>query len=127
MAGPNRSGVTVEGAAETRRAFRRAADRADRIDREDEDAARVVERDAVRRVPVDSGALRATIRVVEVMDAAAVIAGSDVVPYAGVIHHGWPARGIAAQPYLDDRRRDEVAEFYEDEVRDLVRQFDRDA
>lgn len=127
MAG-SKAGVKVDGVAETRRAFRRAADNAGDIGEGDREAARIVERDAVRRVPVRSGDLRGTIRTVALDGGgAAVVAGSSTVPYAGVINFGWRERGIEAQRFLDDRRADEVVEHYEDEVRDLVRTFGRDA
>lgn len=126
-AGPNRAGVTVEGDDETRRAFRRARDRADRLDDPSADAAQPIEADALRRVPVEAGRLRGTIRTVELTDHVAVVAGGELVPYAGVIHHGWKARNIPAQPYLDDRRAEDVEAHYQDEVRELVRRFEIDA
>jgi hypothetical protein len=127
VAGPDRSGVAIEGDDETRRAFRRAKRRADDIATSSAEAAGAIEADALRRVPVESGALRGTIRVIDLTDAADVVAGSDLVPYAGVVHGGWPARNIPAQPYLDTRRAEDVEAYYADEVRDLVRRFEIDA
>lgn len=126
MAG-QRGGVRVDGVDRTRRAFRRAADRAEALGELDTEAARIVEADAQRRVPVASGRLRATIHVEARDDTAVVVAGGPLVPYAGVIQHGWAARGIEAQPYLDDRRRDDVVEVYRDGAQDIVRAFDREA
>lgn len=127
MAGPERSAFDVVGADQTARAFRQAAERAADVDRDDKAGAEIVASDARRRVPVERGALRRTIRVESTMDTARVVAGSATVPYARPIHYGWPARNIERQPFLDDRRRDDVAEHYEDEVAEIVRGFDRDA
>jgi hypothetical protein len=52
--------------------------------------------------PVRSGKLEGTIRAGRGKTKAVVRAGGARAPYAGVIHYGWPARGIAAQPFLVD-------------------------
>ena len=117
MAGQTGRNVEVEGVAETQRAFRRAAARAEAI--EDREAAEIVADDARRRVRVDTGALLGTIAVVDLTPGAAVVAGSPVVDYAPYVQ--------ARYPFLDDARRSEVVDFYEDEVADLVRGFERDA
>lgn len=52
--------------------------------------------------PVRSGKLDATIRAGRGKTKAVVRAGGARAPYAGVIHYGWPARGIQAQPFLLD-------------------------
>ena len=51
------------------------------------------------------------------------------VPYAGVIHFGWPRHNIEPQPFLYDaldRRSDEVIKLYEDRITDLVHKLDRE-
>jgi hypothetical protein len=50
--------------------------------------------------PHRSGSLAATVRGNKAKTAAVVRAGSAAVPYAGPIHWGWPARHIAAHPFL---------------------------
>lgn len=55
------------------------------------------------RVPIGpTGRLSANVRSGRGKTKAVVRAGGARVPYAGVIHYGWPARGIAPQPFLTD-------------------------
>lgn len=54
------------------------------------------------RAPKLTGALAGTVRPSGTKTRAVVRAGFARVPYAGPIHWGWPARGIAAQPFLSD-------------------------
>lgn len=53
-------------------------------------------------IPNRLGRLSANVRAGRGQTKAVVRAGSARVPYAGVIHYGWPARGIRAQPFLTD-------------------------
>lgn len=50
--------------------------------------------------PVLTGALAGTLRAGKGKTKAVIRAGRASVPYAGVIHYGWPARGIQARPFL---------------------------
>ena len=50
--------------------------------------------------PTLSGALAGTIRAGRGKTKAVIRAGRAGVPYAGVQHYGWPARGISAKPFL---------------------------
>ncbi|MBB1482493.1 hypothetical protein H5392_01300 [Tessaracoccus sp. MC1865] len=50
--------------------------------------------------PTLSGALAGTIRAGRGKTKAVIRAGRASVPYAGVQHYGWPARNIAAKPFL---------------------------
>lgn len=52
--------------------------------------------------PALSGALRGTLRAGRGKTKAVVRAGGARVPYAGVQHYGWPARGIKATNFLTD-------------------------
>lgn len=52
--------------------------------------------------PEVSGTLGATVRAGRGKTKAVVRAGGAKAPYAGVVHYGWPARGITAQPFLTD-------------------------
>lgn len=52
--------------------------------------------------PRRTGRLAATIRAGATQRQATVRAGYARVPYAPVIHWGWPARGIRAQPFLSE-------------------------
>ena len=60
----------------------------------------IVVENARPRAPHNTGRLAATIRAGRGRTKAVVSAGKKRVPYAGVIHYGWPKRGIAAQPFL---------------------------
>lgn len=51
-------------------------------------------------VPTLSGALQGTLRAGRGKTKAVIRAGGARVPYAGVQHYGWPARGIQAHPFL---------------------------
>lgn len=119
--------TSVEGAGPVRRAFRDMA--ADVGDTKPADVAAERARDRARQlVPRRSGALSDSIRVESLPTGAELVAGSSSVPYAGVIEYGWPARHIAAQPYMrptvtDDGR--ELVEPYTDHIDGLMRRFDR--
>jgi hypothetical protein len=128
MAGTTRP--AVEGGAQLQRAFRQAADRLADLQPTHDAAADVGVQAARERAPRVSGALAGTIAREVVTEGAAVIAGSPLVPYAGVINYGWSDRNIEAQPFLTDGT-DDIAEAmvkpYIDKVADVVRIFDREA
>lgn len=76
-----------------------------------------------RQSPVQTGDLRGTVRPGGRKDEGRVYAGTASVPYAGVIHFGWPAHGIEPNPFLYralDRRRREVVDRYEKAVSKLI-------
>jgi hypothetical protein len=52
------------------------------------------------RAPRRTGRLAGSTRPVWDRATAAVTAGGPGIPYAGVIHWGWPARNIRPQPWL---------------------------
>lgn len=52
--------------------------------------------------PTDTGTLATTVRAGRGKTKAVVRAGGARAPYAGVVHYGWPERGITAQPFLTD-------------------------
>lgn len=62
--------------------------------------------------PARSGRLAGNIRAGRGKTKAVVRAGGARVPYAGVIHYGWPARGIAPQPFLTDALRARQAQVF---------------
>jgi hypothetical protein len=63
-------------------------------------AGRIVAGDAQARAPRSSGALANSVRASRQAKRAQVVAGGARVPYAGPVHWGWPARGIAARPFI---------------------------
>ena len=79
------------------------------------DVATLVSTRAKDIVPRRTGNLADTIRPSGTKTAGRVRSGFKRVPYAGVIHFGFPARGIKPQPFLYDaldQRRDEVLDRY---------------
>jgi hypothetical protein len=107
---------------EFRRALKLVVDGTEDFKAVNAEAAQVVERDV--RVPVVSGRLAASIRSTGQARTGVVRAGSAGVPYAGVIHYGWPKRNIRANPFLTsalDRQEDAVVDVYRDGVADLIR------
>ena len=113
-----------------RRAFRRLSDRTDDLKDLHRHAAEPVAAEARTLVPVDSGSLRATIRQDRRAKGAAVLAGGARIPYAGVIHFGWPAHGIEPDPFLyeaADARAGDVRDRYAAGIARLVERFDIEA
>jgi hypothetical protein len=120
---------TVQGADELRRALRRMSDRLDDMEGTHASAGEKIATVARAIVPRVSGALADSIEVETTPEGSAVVAGSFLVPYAGVINSGWPARNIDAQPYLDEAAElagGDAAAVYVDRVEDLVRTLDRE-
>ena len=77
-------------------ALRRFGDEAkDDIKKVNLEAAKIVEREAKQRVPVQTGRLRASIRSSGQQGKGVVRAGGKNVPYANPIHWGWPSRPAA--------------------------------
>jgi hypothetical protein len=94
--------VTVDGARQLRATLKRAGE--DLADLRSTNAA-VATYVAVRSAaaaPRRSGALAASVRGNAAATNATIRAGGAAVPYAGPIHWGWPARHIAAQPFIAD-------------------------
>jgi len=94
--------VEVRGARELRKTLKQAGD--DLGDLKDAHAAvgNMVAATARGMAPRRSGALAGSIRASRAAGSIAIKAGSAGIPYAGVIHWGWPAHNIAANPFLSD-------------------------
>lgn len=94
--------VEVEGARELRASMKRAGeDLGDLADAHAEVAAQVAAASSAA-APRKSGNLAGTVRGNRAKTSAVVKAGRASVPYAGVIHWGWPRRNIAAHPWMTD-------------------------
>lgn len=65
-------------------------------------AAEIVARRGQADAPRVSGRLAGNVRAGATQRAAVVRAGGTRVPYAAVVHWGWPRRHIAANPWLSD-------------------------
>jgi hypothetical protein len=113
--------IEVKGAKELRRAIKRAADAdlKNEVKKANREAADIVAYEAQTIVPVKSGKLLESIRASGTMTAGIVRSGRANVPYAGVIHFGWPGHNIEPNPFLyeaADSRADEVLAKYEDAI-----------
>lgn len=74
-----------------------------------------------------TGRLETSIRPGRGKTKAVIRAGGARTPYAGVIHYGWPARNIPAQPYLTDainRTRPQLIAQLDKGLQDLLRDAD---
>lgn len=94
--------VEIDGARELRRTLRAAGDDLEDLKAANQAAAEVAAAAARGRAPVLTGRLSSDIRASGTKTAGIIRAGRKKIPYAGPIHWGWPARGIAARPYLTE-------------------------
>ena len=92
--------VEVEGAAQLRRTLKAAGDDFADLKAVHADVSRYVAARAAATAPRRSGRLAGSLRGSAAKTSATVRAGGARVPYANPIHWGWPARNIAAQPFL---------------------------
>jgi hypothetical protein len=83
-------------------------------------AARLVASAASSRAPRRTGHLAGNVRTGRSPRHARVLAGSARVPYAGPIHWGWPARRIAAQPFISEAAEQTESSWAAGYVRDVI-------
>lgn len=79
--------------------------------------------------PVRSGRLVGSIKASKTKNKAVVRAGGAHIPYAGVIHYGWPGHGIEPHPFLTSAlEHQETAAVREMEtgLRGLIRKYGLD-
>lgn len=119
--------LRVEGLRSTLRALADAG--ADAADLKDlmQSLGQIVATHAQLRAPRETGRLATTVRPGRGKTKAVVRAGGARAPYAGVIHYGWPARNIPAQPFLADAlqaQRARVLAELDDGIEDLLRKHD---
>ncbi|VDG76911.1 Bacteriophage protein of uncharacterised function (DUF646) [Actinobaculum suis] len=106
------TGLYVTGLRETIRALERSGAATADIKETMRTIANVVAGPARQMVPIGkTGKLLSSIRVGAAKTKATVRAGSARVPYAGIIHYGWPERKIRARPFLDDARASRLTEI----------------
>ena len=94
--------VRVRGVNRLARTLRAAGRDLDQMKDAHSKAARYVAGASAAAAPKRTGALAASVRGSNAARKATVRAGGAAVPYAGPIHWGWPARHIAAQPFISD-------------------------
>ena len=97
MSGPQ---VRVEGAGTLRRTLRAATGNLDDLKDANARVSAMVAQWAAVTAPRRTGQLGGSVRGTRQAARAVINAGSASVPYAGVINYGWPARNIAAQPWM---------------------------
>ena len=94
--------VRVDGARELRRTLKAAGDDLADLTKVNATVSRYVALRGAAMAPRRSGALAGSVRGNAAKTSAIARAGGARVPYANVIHWGWPAHHIAAQPFLVD-------------------------
>ena len=116
--------IKATGVKELRRELRRMGDDLEDLKALNLDVATLVSDRAKDIVPRRTGNLADTIRPAGTKTAGRVRAGFKRVPYAGVIHFGFPARRIQPQSFLYDaldQRRGEVFDAYFKRVKKIQR------
>lgn len=98
--------VRIEGLNTLTRTMKRAGE--DLADLKDANAraGAIVASAASAMAPRRSGRLAASVRASRAVGRARVMAGRASVPYGPPIHFGWPARHIAANPFVSQAARD---------------------
>jgi hypothetical protein len=121
--------IQVSGAKEFRAAMKKmGADLSDltAINRR---LAETVAKEARSGAPVLSGRLAGSVRPGATRTKGYVRAGGGGIPYAGVIHFGWPRHNISPQPFIYDAlddKRGEVIDTYDKYVEALVEKVGRE-
>lgn len=114
--------VRIEGASELRRALRDVAGGLADLKDAHREVGQIVADRATTIAPRRSGRLAGSVRAARQASGAIVRAGRSSLPYAGVIHFGWPAHNIEPQPFLYDAlddRRNQVIDAYERRINAL--------
>jgi hypothetical protein len=94
--------VQIKGARELRRTLKRAGIGVEDLKDANQAAGNIVAGAGRTTAPRRSGRLAGTVRASRAAASATVRAGGAAVPYAGVIHWGWPGHHITAQPWLSE-------------------------
>lgn len=90
------------GARDLRRALKACGDSLTDLKETYAATAALVAAEAVTGAPRRTGRLAGSVKGNRATSKAVVNYGSARVPYAGVVHWGWPARSIKAQPFVVD-------------------------
>jgi hypothetical protein len=98
--------VQVEGAKQLRATMKRAGDDLADLTAVHGDIARLVASRGQANAPKRTGALAGSVRGSGTKTVATVRAGGARIPYAMVIHYGWPAHNISANPFLTSAAHD---------------------
>lgn len=112
------TGVRLDGARKLRSTLRKAGADMTQLRDANKQAADIVTDRARGTAPRVSGRLLGSIRTGASQSSGVVRAGNNRktaagIPYAGVIHWGWPARGIQAQPWISEAAQDTEQTWFE--------------
>ena len=105
--------MRITGLKQTLRSLEKTGTDAQDLKKLMKDIAELIATASKTRIPVKSGRLAASVRSGSAKTKAMVYAGNgrrgkNGVPYAGIIHYGWPARKIVARPFLDQAREAKI-------------------
>lgn len=118
----------AHGMRELRRELRRAGGDMSELKDANRAAAQIVIPVAMAMAPKRTMALTESIRVGATQRAGIVRAGKKLVPYAGPIHWGWPARGIEPHPWISEaaQKTEEAWQVaYQAHIEKILRKLDR--
>lgn len=93
--------VTVDGLNRLVRALRAAGDGIDDLKAAHQQVGAMVAAGAAARAPRRSGKLASSVKAAKQANRVRIMVPARV-RYAGVIHYGWPKRGIVARPFILD-------------------------
>lgn len=118
--------VVIKGLVEAQTAIRRFAEEASKLESTNRDLGQRIASRATALAPRLTGQLAGSIGYDEIEGGVQVYAGSQTVPYAGVIEYGWPQRGRAAKPYLMPAAREytgQIVQVYENGIQQLIGKY----
>ena len=126
----NEQAISIDGLSECFRALRAVGTPVEAIKEANRESGEIVAKTARNIVPVQSGALRRTIRVANVSTNVKIRAGSARMPYANPIHWGWFRdrkrgfnRNILPNPFMSKAlgyTREEVLLNYVTNIQKLI-------
>lgn len=122
---PAETGIRIAGLDNLIRTMRRASVEIAELKDAHAHAGEIVAREAERRAPRRTGRLASSVRASRQARRAQVLAGRASVPYAPPIHWGWPARGIAANPFVSEAAQDTEPEWVPVYLADVQAALDR--
>jgi len=121
--------VEVRGAKELRKTLKAAGDDLGDLKAAHQAVGNMVVNVARGLAPVRSGALAGSIRATRLAGGVSIKAGSGSIRYAGPIHWGWPARNIAANPFLSTAAttsEEQWTALYEEELNKILDRVEGD-
>lgn len=119
--------IRVEGLRETVRSLEKLGTEAADLKQAFKTIGNIVVGEAQGLTPKLSGALAGSIKASNTKNKSDVRAGGAKVPYAGVIHYGWPGHGIEPNPFLTTaagNKQREVVNTLDDELGGLIKRLD---